>query len=152
MRHGRERRKRPRRLLVVDELGQYLGHVSHAAGRAGGWGETELGSPPSYFIPTDAQCSVAADVAAEPHLAFTNDQAQSLRYFRKLDGAWSSETIARENWGSIAIDPQGVVHISFYDVESHALRFAGRTAGGWVVSTVDDAGFRTGWDGAHRVP
>ena len=90
------------------------------------------------------QTSLAIDGDGEPHVAFSDNDTQRVRYARRVAGTWTVETVATGigQWvsTSIALGAGGEPFIAFYDQAAGSLRFARRVNGAWTHELVEATG------------
>jgi hypothetical protein len=93
--------------------------------------------------------AIAIDDANTPHIAYTDEQTNLVKYAVLQNGKWRIEVvgaISRVGYpdrNGIAIDGSGNVYISYYDAGQGTLRLAWRTEGRWTSEIIDQgfAGF-----------
>jgi hypothetical protein len=102
-------------------------------------------------VPGTSMWSVAMVLGKDdaPHIAYTDQRNQIVKYATKRDGKWVLEAVDSVNGvaypdrNGIALDDQGNPYLSYYDGGRGVLKVAHKQDGKWVAEVIDEnfAGF-----------
>ncbi len=83
--------------------------------------------------------TMALDAHGDPHIVYSAQTDNLVKYARNVDGVWVSETAASPGKNpSFTLDARGHAHVSFSaDGGSDGLEYATNSSGSWVTETVD---------------
>ncbi len=116
--------------------GLYQGYVHYGERHDGQWSDSYLTD--ALFLPTDPDGSIVMDPDGDPHISLTTSYGESLQYWHRENGVWSSAVLIPGTWSSVALDEQGSPRISFYDTANKDLVIARLSGGSWHLARIDE--------------
>ncbi len=137
--------------IAVDTAGNIhisYGKVMYATNSSGAWVTETVESEWNIEGPS----SIALDSSDKVHIAYVARQYEledSVKYVRKVSGAWVTEVLdsTQASACSIALDSSDRAHITYrrWDGENESLRYTTNAYGAWVEEAVESM-LGVGWD------